>query len=91
MVRVLEDGKEVMVMQVLLVDKMQIVADTLDRLFMELIDEASRELDDLDTFISCHPFFTSLCELLENLITRFCQPVPSGDYHQEWQQYIQLK
>lgn len=42
MFRVLEDGKEVMIMQVLLVDKMQVVADTLDRLFMELIDEASR-------------------------------------------------
>ncbi|KAG1506664.1 hypothetical protein G6F52_011831 [Rhizopus delemar] len=71
MIHVLEDGKDVMVMRIMSGDKVQVIAGTLDRLFMKLADETNQDPDYIDTFILFHSHFTTSFELFDKLMTRF--------------------
>ncbi|GAN01562.1 hypothetical protein MAM1_0009d00995 [Mucor ambiguus] len=87
-----EDGQDVLVME-MVSNKLQVLAGTLERLFMKLADEACQDLDYVDTYILSHLFFTNSFELLENLMARFHLEALPGEasYFKKWQRCIQVK
>ncbi|KAI9016326.1 ras guanine nucleotide exchange factor domain-containing protein [Phycomyces nitens] len=87
-----EDGKDVLVME-MVNGKLQVVAGTIEKLFIKLADEASQDLDYVDTYLMNHACFTTSAELLENLIARFHIEALAGEteYFDKWQRCIQLK
>jgi hypothetical protein len=74
-------------------NKLQVLAGTLERLFMKLADETCQDLDYVDTYILSHLFFTDSFELLENLMARFHLEALPGEatYFKKWQRCIQVK
>ncbi|KAI7865865.1 hypothetical protein BDF14DRAFT_1729559, partial [Spinellus fusiger] len=87
-----ENGKDVLVME-MVNRKLQVVAGTAEKLFIKLADEASQDLDYVDTYLMNHTCFTNSAELLENLIARFHLEPLEGEteYFNRWQRCIQLK
>ncbi|OAD06833.1 hypothetical protein MUCCIDRAFT_107424 [Mucor lusitanicus CBS 277.49] len=87
-----EDGQDVLVME-MVSNKLQVLAGTLERLFMKLADETCQDLDYVDTYILSHLFFTDSFELLENLMARFHLEALPGEasYFKKWQRCIQVK
>ncbi|KAI7889925.1 ras guanine nucleotide exchange factor domain-containing protein [Mucor mucedo] len=88
-----ENGEDVLVMEMVQSNKLQVLAGTLERLFMKLADESSQDLDYVDTYILSHLFFTDSIELLENLMARFHLEALPGEanYFKKWQRCIQVK
>ncbi|CAO3659514.1 unnamed protein product [Rhizopus stolonifer] len=86
-----ENGKQVMIMQVSSLNKLQIIAGTLDRLLMKLLDEMSQDFDYVDTYILCHSFFLDSWELLDKLMVLFYQGILPGEQLKDWQQCLQFK
>lgn len=88
-----EDGTDVLVMEMVQSNKLQVLAGTLERLFMKLADETCQDLDYVDTYILSHLFFTDSFELLENLMARFHLEALPGEtnYFKKWQRCIQVK
>ncbi|KAL7327455.1 hypothetical protein PS15p_205881 [Mucor circinelloides] len=87
-----EDGQDVLIME-MVSNKLQVLAGTLERLFMKLADETCQDLDYVDTYILSHLFFTDSFELLENLMARFHLEALPGEasYFKKWQRCIQVK
>lgn len=87
-----ENGQDVLVLE-MVSSKLQVVAGTLDKLFIKLADESSQDFDYVDTYILSHLFFTDSTELLENLMARFHLEVMPGEasYFRKWQRCIQAK
>lgn len=92
-VHVSENGQDVLVMEMIQANKLQVMAGTLERLFMKLADETCQDLDYVDTYILSHLFFTDSFELLENLMARFHLEALPGEtnYFKKWQRCIQVK
>lgn len=88
-----ENGEDVLVMEMIQSNKLQVLAGTLERLFMKLADESFQDLDYVDTYILSHLFFTDSFELLENLMARFHLEALPGEanYFKKWQRCIQVK
>lgn len=88
-----ENGEDVLVMEMVQSNKLQVLAGTLERLFMKLADESCQDLDYVDTYILSHLFFTDSFELLENLMARFHLEALPGEanYFKKWQRCIQVK
>lgn len=88
-----ENGQDVLILEMVSSHKLQVVAGTLERLFMKLADETSQDLDYVDTYILAHLFFTDSFELLENLMARFhLESLPGEIVHfKKWQRCIQVK
>ncbi|KAK4509268.1 uncharacterized protein ATC70_007618 [Mucor velutinosus] len=91
-IHISEDGQDVLVME-MASNKLQVLAGTLERLFMKLADETCQDLDYVDTYILSHLFFTDSFELLENLMARFHLEALPGEasYFKKWQRCIQVK
>jgi hypothetical protein len=86
-----ENGRDVLILEMVSNHKLQVVAGTLERLFIKLADETSQDLDYVDTYILSHLFFTDSFELLENLMARFHLESVPGDYNKKWKRCIQVK
>ena len=88
-----ENGNDVLVMEMVQSNKLQVMAGTLERLFLKLADETCQDLDYVDTYILSHLFFTESLELLENLMARFHLEASPGEtyYFKKWQRCIQVK
>lgn len=88
-----ENGSDVLVMEMVQSSKLQVMAGTIEKLFIKLADETCQDLDYVDTYILSHLFFTNSLELLENLMARFhLEPLPGEvNYFKKWQRCIQIK
>ncbi|KAI8085828.1 ras guanine nucleotide exchange factor domain-containing protein [Gilbertella persicaria] len=76
-----ENGQDVLVMEIAS-KRLQVVAGTLEKLFIKLADESAQDFDYIDTYILCHLFFTDSLELLENLMARFhLEALPDDMYY----------
>jgi hypothetical protein len=87
-----ENGQDVLVLE-MASSKLQVMAGTLEKLFIKLADESSQDFDYVDTYILSHLFFTDSFELLENLMARFHLEAMPGEasYFKKWQRCIQVK
>lgn len=88
-----ENGSDVLVMEMVQSSKLQVMAGTIEKLFIKLADETCQDLDYVDTYILSHLFFTNSLELLENLMARFHLEALPGEinYFKKWQRCIQVK
>ncbi|KAI9279612.1 ras guanine nucleotide exchange factor domain-containing protein [Sporodiniella umbellata] len=91
LIYVSENGKYVMVMQIFSPKRLEAIAGTLDRLFLKLVDDINQDQNYADTFILCHSFFISSCDLLKKLLSFFQQKVLPGEQLREWQKRLQIK
>ncbi|ORX49431.1 ras GEF [Hesseltinella vesiculosa] len=87
-----ENGQEVLLME-RIDGRFQVLAGTVDKLFVKLADETVQDFDYVDAYILNHTEFITSDEFLENLMARFYLEPQLGelDYFNKWQRIIQTK